>query len=97
MTAVLKAEIVAKGTSEITIDNITGYTDVLKNANIDQETFKGTRKEITDEAIKAFNDIYDNVISIAKIASNFYKTEKTKQQLFSYTKVSTTLNNGNSK
>ena len=97
MTAVLKAEIVAKGTSEITIDNITGYTDVLKNANIDQETFKGTRKEITDEAIKAFNDIYDNVISIAKIASNFYKTEKTKQQLFSYTKVSTILNNGNSK
>ena len=93
MTAILKAEIVAKGTAEITINNIVGYAEVLKNANIDQETFKGTRKEITDEAIIAFNDIYDRVISIAKISSNFYKTDKTKQQQFSYSKVSSNLNN----
>ena len=93
MTAILKAEIIAKGTAEITINNIVGYAEVLKNANIDQETFKGTRKEITDEAIIAFNDIYDRVISIAKISSNFYKTDKTKQQQFSYSKVSSNLNN----
>ena len=93
MTAILKAEIIAKGTAEITINNIVGYAEVLKNANIDQETFKGTRKEITDEAIIAFNDIYDTVISIAKISSNFYKTDKTKQQQFSYSKVSSNLNN----
>ena len=88
----LNAEIVAKGTSQNTIDKIVDYAQVLKNANIDQETFKGTRKEITDEAIKAFNEIYDEVISFAKIASNFYKTDKVKQQLFSFAKVSSTLN-----
>ena len=93
MTAILKAEIVAKGTAEITINNIVDYAGVLKNANINQETFKGTRKEITDQAITAFNEIYDRVISIAKISSNFYKSEKTKQQLFSYAKVSANLNN----
>jgi hypothetical protein len=93
MTAILKAEIVTKGTAETTINNIVGYAEVLKNANIDQETFKGTRKEITDEAITAFNEIYDKVISIAKISSNFYKTDKTKQQQFSYSKVSANLNN----
>ena len=88
----LSAEIVAKGTSQNTLDNIVGYADVLKNANINQETFKGTRKEITDEAIKAFNEIYEKVISVAKIANNFYKTDKVKQQLFSFSKVSATLN-----
>ena len=88
----LSAEIVAKGTSQNTLDNIVGYADVLKNANINQETFKGTRKEITDEAIQAFNEIYEKVISVAKIANNFYKTDKVKQQLFSFSKVSATLN-----
>jgi hypothetical protein len=88
----LNAEIVAKGTSQSTIDNIVNYAEVLKNANIDQETFKGTRKEITDEAIKAFNEIYESVISVAKIANNFYKTDKIKQQQFSFAKVSATLN-----
>ena len=88
----LSAEIVAKGTSQSTIDNIVNYAEVLKNANIDQETFKGTRKEITDEAIKAFNEIYESVISVAKIANNFYKTDKIKQQQFSFAKVSATLN-----
>ena len=88
----LNAEIVAKGTAQTTIDNIIGYADALKNANITQETYKGIRKEITDEAIRAFNLIYEQVISIAKISSNFYKNEKPKKELFSFAKVSSTLN-----
>ena len=92
MTATLNTDIVAKGTAQATIDNIIGNANTLKEANITQETYKGTRKEITDEAITAFNLIYDQVISIAKIASNFYKTDKTKQQLFSFAKVTATLN-----
>ena len=93
MDATLNAEIVAKGTAQTTIDNIIGYATTLKDANITQETYKGTRQEITDEAITAFNEIYDQVISIAKISSNFYKTDKTKQQQFSFAKVAATLNN----
>ena len=93
----LNTEIVTKGTAQATIDNIIGYANTLKDANISQETYKGTRKEITDEAITAFNQIYDQVISIAKIASNFYKTDKTKQQLFSFAKVSATLNSKSTK
>jgi hypothetical protein len=93
----LNTEIVYKGTAQTTIDNIIGYTNTLKDANISQETFKGIRKEITDDAITAFNQIYDQVISIAKIASNFYKTDKTKQQLFSFAKVTSNLNNKSTK
>jgi hypothetical protein len=93
----LNDEIVSKGTAQATIDNIIHQANTLRDANITQETYKGTRKEITDEAINAFNLIYDQVISIAKIASNFYKTDKTKQQLFSFAKVSATLNSKSTK
>jgi hypothetical protein len=93
----LSSEIVAKGTSITTINNTIGYANTLKQANISQETFKGTRKEITDEAINALNEIYDQVISISKISSNFFKTEKTKQQLFSFAKVTSNLNSKPSK
>ena len=68
------------------------YGQVLKNVNIDQETFKETRKEIIAKAITAFNEIYKDVINIAEIANNFYKTDKVKQKLFSFAKVSANLN-----
>jgi hypothetical protein len=93
LNVTLNDTIVAKGTAQSTITNIMAYATTLKEANISQETFKGTKKEITDEAIKAFNQIYEQVISIAKISSNFFKTEKTKQQLFSFAKVAANLNN----
>jgi hypothetical protein len=93
LSPALNTEIVSKGTAQATIDSINGYANTLNTANISQETYKETRKEITDEAITAFNLIYDKVISIAKIASNFYKTNKTKQQQFSFAKVAANINN----
>lgn len=93
MTPELTTEIVEKGTAQATIDNILGYATTLQTANVSQESFKGFRTEITEEAIIAFNTIYDKLISIAKIASNFFKTDKSKQQLFSYAKVVANLNN----
>jgi hypothetical protein len=91
LTATLKEEIVAKGTAPIILDQITTYADTLKNADINQETFKGTRKEITTEAINFFNGIYDDVISIAKISAKFFKAEPVKRDLFSFSKINKTL------
>lgn len=93
ITPELTAIIVEKGTAQATIDQIIGYANTLQAANVSQETFKGIRTEMTEEAIIAFNTIYDKLISIAKIASNFFKTDKAKQQLFSYAKVVANLNN----
>lgn len=92
LTASLSSEIVSKGTAQTTLDNILNYGNTLKNASITQETYKGTRKEITAEAIMAFNSIYTEIISIAKISQNFFKTDKNKQAQFSFAKVSATLN-----
>lgn len=91
LTDNLKNEIVSKGTAESILTQTASYADTLKNADVTQETFKGTRKEITESALKAFNEIYDEIISVAKIASNFYKEEPVKKDLFSFTKINKTL------
>ena len=97
LTPELKTEIVDKGTAEAALDNITDYADTLKNANVSQEGDKGTRKEITNEAIQAFNGVYNSVSSIAIIAAKFYKADPAKKDLFSFNKVSKALNNQGSK
>lgn len=91
LTDALKTEIVAKGTAEAILTQTATYADTLKNADITQETFKGTKKEITTAGINAFNTIYDQVISIGKIATKFYKEEPIKRDLFSFSKINKTL------
>jgi hypothetical protein len=92
MTAVLKSEIMTKGMAAEAIDEIIGYADGLMNANITQETFKGLRKDVTAAAVKEFNEIYDEIISIGKIAARFFKDKPAKKDLFSFSKVARALN-----
>lgn len=92
LTSTLKAEIVAKGTNTAQLETIIDFANTLKNANVTQEGFKGTRTELTAEAINALNGIYTDVIGIAKIAARFYAKEKVKKDLFNFSKVSKKLN-----
>ncbi len=92
ITPALSTEISSKGTDAALITTITGYADTLKNANVSQETFKGAKKTVTAAALKEFNMIYDQVISIAKIASKFFKGQPDLQSQFSYSKVVKALN-----
>lgn len=89
----LTTTIVNKGTAQASLDEIISYADQLKNANVTQEGAKGTRKEITNEAIIEFNNIYDKIISIARIASKFYKNNKPLADQFSFVKVAKNINN----
>ncbi len=68
-----------------------GYADILKNADVSQETLKSSRKAITATSVTEFNDIYDQVISISKIASKFYKDQPEMKVQFSYSKVGNVL------
>jgi len=87
-----KALLSQKGISEKTIKDITESAQKLMNANVGQEGQKGQRKEITAEGIKVFNGIHSRVMSICKIASNFYKTNPALREQFSFSGVSKTLN-----
>ncbi|WP_432673148.1 hypothetical protein [Flavobacterium sp. SM2513] len=92
-TPALVQTITEKGTSQKLIDNIISYADKLKDANIAQEGKKGTKKEVTQEAIIDFNTVYKKVIAIAKIAVNFFKDNQAVKEQFSYTSVKNKINN----
>jgi len=92
LTPELKTKIIEKGTAEETLDKITTYANTLKEANITQEGNKGTKKEITAESITLFNEIYDTVITIAKISAKFYKDNPPLKDQFSFNKVKNKLN-----
>ena len=88
----LRAEIEAKGTDKNILNTIMGYADTLKNANVNQETFKSSKKTITAAAVAEFNGIYEEVISICKIAAKFCKDKPELKEQFSFTKVLKALN-----
>ena len=89
----LRTEIEGKGTDKATFNAIIGYADTLKNANVNQETFKGSKKTVTAAALTEFNAIYDEVISICKIAAKFCADQPHLKEQFSFSKVSKALNN----
>lgn len=92
LTKELKHEIVDRGTAEASLDAITAFADTLHNANITQETFKGSKKSINADAIAEFNGIYEAVISICRIAAKFYKDKPDMKARFSFSKVRKALN-----
>lgn len=92
LAAEIKTEIIEKGTLEQTINAILTYADTLKNADIQQETSKGTRKTMTQEGVNAFNEIYEDIIAVCQISRKFYKGDPAKQDMFSFAKIARTLN-----
>jgi hypothetical protein len=92
LTPDLRSEITAKGIDTDCLDRISSYADRFTQANIAQETSKGAKKLITAEALTEFNAIYDEVISIAKIAHYYYKGFPGKRDQFSYRKIRKALN-----
>jgi hypothetical protein len=72
MTDTLKQEITDKGMNPALIDKLIGYADTVKTANVTQESIEESTKDISQEAANAFNAIYDEIIGICKIASNYY-------------------------
>lgn len=99
LTGTLRTEIEIKGTDKEALDTIITYADNLKNANVNQETFKSSKKTITAAALTEFNEIYNEVISVSRIAAKFYADKPYLKDQFSYAKVAKALNNkpGNDK
>lgn len=87
LTVALKGRIIEKGTNEALLDRIISYTDQMIEANVKQENIKGSSKEVTAEAVTAFNEIYEKIMKICKIASAYYKDDKIKKAQFTFKKV----------
>lgn len=87
MTPILKAELTAKGMKATFIDTISGYAGTLKDANVTQETFKSSTKEITLEVRDTFEAIYTEIIGICKKASKLFNDQPVKKDQFTFSKV----------
>ena len=92
LTPTLRAEIIAKGTADALLTKIINHANNLKDADVNQEGSKGIRKVNTVEAITDFNDIYNRVISISKIASKLFKSTPAIQQQFSFYRIAKAMN-----
>lgn len=87
MTEELRTEITSKGISPTLIDRIMADASTFQQSNLTQETLKGTSREVTNEMLDEYLGIYDVIIGICKKASNYYRYEPLKRDLFTFSKV----------
>lgn len=92
MTPALKATMVANGTIEADIDALLDKADELQVSNTTQETNKANRPLNTKAEVDAYNIIYNKVMAVTRLANRFYKGDETHQKLFSFSKISKTIN-----
>lgn len=92
MTNKLKDDIVAKGTNPALIDRIIGYATQLSEANLTQESLKGTTKNLSEAALATFNEIYTEIIGICKIAAAYYIDDQNLKTQFTFSRVVTNMN-----
>jgi len=96
MTPVLFAEITAEGMAPDLITAISDHAVLLNNANITQETLKGSRKTLSASVVNELNSIYNDVIRVARISAKFFKNDPAMRDKFSYSKTRAAMNNTSS-
>lgn len=94
LTPAIQAEITAKGSLPATLTAITDAAQALMDANVSQESIKQSKKALTDTATIEFNAIYDELISICKLARRYLKDLSGVPDQFSYSKAIAALNSG---
>ena len=92
----LQERITEKGINPEIIERIISYRDELWSANVSQETLKDSTKEITEESVHFFNQIYQEIIDICKIAAAFYADRPIKKSQFTFSRIVKNMNAGRS-
>lgn len=86
-----KDVIVSKGTPADLIERIAGYNDVVSKANTVQEQLKTLKKGVTEDNVEQLNALYEELNTICKIASDYYKGNPVKKELFVFSKILSNL------
>jgi len=87
LTEEVRAKLVADGVAADLIDRMVAYGISLNEANLEQEKMKGTSQELTAEAVMELNAVYEEVITVAKMARRFFKDDPVKKEFFSFTRL----------
>ena len=87
ITGDIEKAIIEKGIASESLKEIVDLANALPKYEITQEGKKNVRLATTEEIATAFNQVYNSVISVCKIAAKFYKGQSLLKQQFSFTKV----------
>lgn len=94
LTTDLGGDIIDKGMSSEIITRIKGYAGALTAVEKTQENAKGMRVKITAGAVKEFNSLYNDVISVCEACQIIFRNNKTKKDLFVFSKILAALRGG---
>lgn len=83
----LMVELLQNGVNPSRINRILATADILTQANITQETLKGTAKLNTEKTALVLNDIYDRTMDICTIGQELFQKNKLKKELFVFSKL----------
>jgi hypothetical protein len=82
-----RTEMVANKVSDTRITSVLAFAKSLHEANITQETLKGTSKINTEEAVTFFNDIYEQAMDICEVGKRIFKKDKVRRGMFVFAQV----------
>lgn len=87
LTPELIAKITAKGMPASLPASITGKAQEIIDLNTQQEKLKSQTKEATGTMLTRMNDLYKDIIKICKLSADYYKKDRAKKSMFTFTKV----------
>jgi hypothetical protein len=87
LTPQILAELTSKGMPAELPNRVVACTDAIDKANVTQETLKSSTREETDTIIKEINSLYEEIIGICKIASDHFKGNPVKKEMFTFSKI----------
>ena len=92
LTDELQSQMIANGTNQEFLDQITNAASAMSQANTTQEGEKTSTKETTQIMQVTYNEIFREVIGICKIASSYYLSDPLKKEQFTFRKVVNNMN-----
>lgn len=87
LTPDLLAQITDRGMPAEIPNRIVTYAQQINDANAIQEKLKTSTKDGTDSVIKELNDLYNEIIGICKLASDYYRKDPVKKEMFTFSKI----------
>ena len=83
----LRAELETNLVNSNRLTQILSYADELNQANMTQESLKGSTKLDTEEAILVLNTVYEQAIDICAIGKQLFRREPLRKELFVFSKL----------
>ncbi len=87
LTEEVKKELTGKGIGAVRLNRLQEAAVAFQKANSGQEGAKSTRPVLTGTAITTLNDLYADVMSVAKIAARLFSENKPLKARFVYSKI----------